>query len=65
MRKGEGETLDAVGSWEGGKLCSMPMSVCVWYPNMDIPNRGIPNREHEHGQKYCTVHTVIRSAAQE
>lgn len=52
----EGETLDAVGSWEGGKLCSINSHACLCmvYPNRDIPKGGIPNREHEHGQKDCT-----------
>lgn len=55
----EGETLDAVGSWEGVKLCSINSHACLCmvYPNRDIPKRDIPNREYEHRQDtvlYCT-----------
>jgi hypothetical protein len=60
----EGQTLDAVGSWGGGKLCSINSHACLCmvYPNRDIPKRDIPNREHEQGQKDCTARTVTRSA---
>jgi hypothetical protein len=52
----EGQTLDAVGSWGGGKLCSINSHACLCmvYPNRDIPKRNIPNGEHEQGQKDCT-----------
>jgi hypothetical protein len=53
--------LDAVGSWEGGKRCSTNARecLCMVYPKRDIPKRGMPHREHEHGQEYCTVLYIL------
>ena len=56
-----------------GKRCSINAHecLCMGYPNRDIPKRGMPHREHEQGQEYCTVLYILhicnpqRSAAQE
>ncbi|KAH8791384.1 hypothetical protein BGZ57DRAFT_586951 [Hyaloscypha finlandica] len=55
--------LDAVGSWEGGKRCSTNAHecLCMGYPNRDIPKRGMPHREHGHGQEYCTVLYILHT----
>jgi hypothetical protein len=60
----EGQTLDAVGSWEGGKLCSINSHACLCmvYPNRDIPKWTFPIGNMNIARILsCTARTVIRS----